>query len=64
MRLLATQTVQQRRERAKREINERLRTLIAAYRNPGGSFTGNLAVDPTYLRELHQSGAEGAESDE
>lgn len=64
VRLLAMQTVQQRRERANRQINERLRTLIAAYRTLGGSFTGNLAVDPTHLRDLHQSGAEGAEVDD
>ena len=52
IRLLAMQTVQQRRERENRQINERLRTLIAAYKTLGGSFTGNLAVDPTHLRDL------------
>lgn len=52
IRLLFMQTVQQRRERANRQINERLRTLIAAYKTLGGSFTGNLAVDPTHLRDL------------
>lgn len=52
IRLLAMQTIQQRRERENRQINERLRTLIAAYKMLGGSFTGNLAVDPTHLREL------------
>ena len=52
IRLLVMQTVQQRRERENRQINERLRTLIAAYRTLGGSFTGNLAVDPTHLRDL------------
>jgi uncharacterized membrane protein YgcG len=35
-----------------RQINERLRTLIAAYKVLGGSFTGQLTVDPTHLREL------------
>jgi uncharacterized membrane protein YgcG len=35
-----------------RQINERLRTLIAAYRTLGGSFTGQLTVDPTHLRDL------------
>src|SRR5690606_8387580 len=45
-------TIQQRRERANRQINERLRTLIAAYKVLGGSFTGNLTVDPQHLREL------------
>ena len=39
-----------------REINERLRTLIAAYRTLGGSFTGDLAVDPAHLRDLRRAG--------
>ena len=52
IRLLIMQTVQQRRERENRQINERLRTLIAAYKTLGGSFTGDLAVDPTHLRDL------------
>lgn len=52
IRLLAMATIQQRRERDNRQINERLRTLIAAYKTLGGSFTGNLAVDPTHLRDL------------
>jgi hypothetical protein len=51
LRLVAMQTIQQRRERENRQINERLRTLIAAYKTLGGSFTGNLAVDPTHLRD-------------
>ena len=54
IRLLMMFTVQQRRERMNRQINERLRTLIAAYRTLGGSFTGNLAVDPTHLRDLRR----------
>lgn len=52
LRLLMMLTIQQRRERMNRQINERLRTLIAAYRTLGGSFTGNLAVDPRHLRDL------------
>jgi hypothetical protein len=52
IRLLAMQTIQQRRERENRQINERLRTLIAAYKTLGGSFTGDLTVDPTHLRDL------------
>ncbi|WP_144630877.1 hypothetical protein [Bordetella genomosp. 13] len=52
IRLLVMQTLQQRRERENRQINERLRTLIAAYKTLGGSFTGNLAVDPRHLRDL------------
>jgi hypothetical protein len=54
IRLLAMQVIQQRRERENRQINERLRTLIAAYKTLGGSFTGNLAVDPSHLRDLRQ----------
>ena len=52
IRLLLMETVQQRRQRENRQINERLRTLIAAYKALGGSFTGNLAVDPTHLRDF------------
>jgi uncharacterized membrane protein YgcG len=61
IRLLVMMTVQQRRERMNRQINERLRTLIAAYRTLGGSFTGDLAVDSTHLRDLRQpvGGLEG-----
>jgi type II secretory pathway pseudopilin PulG len=58
IRLLLMQTVQQRRERANRQINERLKTLIAAYKTLGGSFTGNLSVDPSHLRELRRAEAE------
>lgn len=60
IRLLAMQTIQQRRERENRQINERLRTLIAAYKTLGGSFTGDLAVDPTHLRELRRRAASDA----
>lgn len=52
IRMLMMQTIQQRRERMNRQINERLKTLIAAYRTLGGSFTGRLTVDPTHLRDL------------
>lgn len=62
IRLLVMQVVQQRRERENRQINERLRTLIAAYKILGGSFTGDLAVDPTHLRELRRQGAAVAEA--
>lgn len=54
VRLLTMFTIQQRRERMNRQINERLRTLIAAYKTLGGSFTGNLAVDPTHLRDVRR----------
>ena len=60
VRLLVMQTVQQRRERENRQINERLKTLIAAYKTLGGSFTGQLAVDPRHLRELRQAPADAA----
>jgi len=56
IRLVAMYTIQQRRERDNRQINERLRALIAAYKVLGGSFTGNLAVDPTHARDLRQRG--------
>ncbi|WP_296280179.1 hypothetical protein [Pseudoxanthomonas sp.] len=52
IRLLVMQTVQERRARENRQINERLRTLIAAYKVLGGSFTGSLDVDPRHLRDL------------
>jgi uncharacterized membrane protein YgcG len=61
VRLVMMQTIQQRRERMNRQINERLKTLIAAYRTLGGSFTGELTVDPTHLRELRQSPAQAAQ---
>jgi uncharacterized membrane protein YgcG len=54
IRLLVMQTLQRRRERENRQINERLRTLMAAYKTLGGSFTGDLSVDPTHLRELRE----------
>ena len=52
IRLLVMHGVQQRRERQNRQINERLKTLITAYKTLGGSFTGDLAVDPSHLRDL------------
>jgi hypothetical protein len=63
IRLLMMFTIQQRRERMNRQINERLRTLIAAYKVLGGSFTGKLTVDPTHLRDLRRPGETIAESD-
>jgi hypothetical protein len=54
VRLLVMFTIQQRRDRENRQINERLRTLIAAYKVLGGSFTGDLSVDPTHLRDLRR----------
>lgn len=56
IRIVVMLSVQQRRERQNRQINERLKTLIAAYKVLGGSFTGELAVDPSHLRELRTRG--------
>jgi hypothetical protein len=56
--------IQQRRERQNRQINERLRTLIAAYKVLGGSFTGDLRVDPTHLGDLRRGKAAEGEPDE
>lgn len=61
IRLLVMHGVQQRRERQNRQINERLKTLIAAYKTLGGSFTGDLAVDPSHLRGLRRQ-ADAAEA--
>ena len=52
IRLVFMQTLQRKRERENRQINERLKTLIAAYKTLGGSFTGDLTVDPKHLREM------------
>jgi heme exporter protein D len=60
IRLLVMQRVQRRRERENRQINERLKTLIAAYKTLGGSFTGDLAVDPSHLRDLRARAASTA----
>ena len=59
IRLAVMQVVQQRRERANRQINERLKALIAAYKILGGSFTGTLSVDPTHRRDLRHAAAGG-----
>lgn len=58
IRLLMMQTIQQRRERGNRQINERLRSLIAAYKTLGGSFTGELSVDPRHLRDVRRRASE------
>lgn len=59
IRLLTQMTFQQRRERMNRQINERLRTLIAAYKVLGGSFTGDLTVDPAHRRDLRRRDQDG-----
>ena len=55
VRLMFMQTLQRRRERENRQINERLKTLIAAYKTLGGSFTGSLQVHPTHVRDLNRT---------
>lgn len=66
LRLVMMIEVQRRRERMNRQINERLRTLISAYKTLGGSFTGDLAVDPRHRRDflppVAEIEAEGAAS--
>jgi len=52
IRLVMMTTIQQRQQRQNRQINERLKTLIAAYKVLGGSFTGRLSVDPRHLRDI------------
>jgi type II secretory pathway component PulJ len=59
IRLVMMMTFQQRRERANRQINERLKTLMAAYKVLGGSFTGDLSVDPRHMRQLRRAGSGG-----
>lgn len=64
IRMVMMLTLQQRQQRMNRQINERLKTLIAAYRTLGGSFTGELTVSPVHLRDLKTAAAtpeEGAE---
>ena len=63
VRLLFMQTIQKRRERENRQINERLRSLMAAYKTLGGSFTGNLTVSPVHLREA-RAAAQASDSAE
>lgn len=58
IRLLMMMTLQQRRERQNRQINERLKALIAAYKTLGGSFTGTLTVSPLHLRDLKRPAGE------
>lgn len=56
IRLVFMQTMQRRRERENRQINERLKTLIAAYKTLGGSFTGELQVSPAHRRDVGDPG--------
>ncbi len=52
IRLVMMTTIQQRQQRQNRQINERLKTLMAAYKVLGGSFTGRLSVEPRHLRDI------------
>lgn len=63
VRLVFMQSIQRKRERENRQINERLKVLIAAYKTLGGSFTGELSVDPAHLRELRRQAGDSAELD-
>jgi uncharacterized membrane protein YgcG len=61
IRLLFMHVVQRRRERENRQVNERLKVLIAAYKTLGGTFTGDLTVDPSHLRDQRARGADAAD---
>ncbi|WP_323015758.1 hypothetical protein [Devosia sp.] len=64
IRLIMMMTIQQRQQRLNRQINERLKTLIAAYKTLGGSFTGRLEVSPAHKRDRHhKAGEAGPEED-
>ena len=60
IRIVMMLTIQQRQQRMNRQINERLKTLISAYKVLGGSFTGRLTVNPEHLRDLKLRAAESA----
>ena len=60
IRIVMMLTIQQRQQRMNRQINERLKTLIGAYKVLGGSFTGRLTVNPEHLRDLKLRAAEPA----
>lgn len=62
IRLLVMTTIQQRQQRMNRQINERLKTLMAAYKVLGGSFTGRLSVDPRHLRDIRAAEKAAAET--
>ncbi|WP_333829332.1 hypothetical protein [Pararhodobacter sp.] len=59
IRVLVMLTLQQRQQRMNRQINERLKTLMAAYRTLGGSFTGELTANPRHLRDMRLPADEG-----
>ena len=55
LRVVLMMTVQERRQRQNRQINERLKVLIAAYKTLGGSFTGDLTVSPQHMRDVRRA---------
>lgn len=59
IRVLVMLTIQQRQQRMNRQINERLKTLISAYRTLGGSFTGELTVNPAHLKSTRDRTMDG-----
>jgi uncharacterized membrane protein YgcG len=61
IRVVMMLTIQQRQQRMNRQINERLKNLIAAYKTLGGSFTGQLTVNPAHLRDQRVSPEESQE---
>lgn len=63
IRLVMMMTIQQRQQRLNRQINERLKTLIAAYKVLGGSFTGTMTVDPAHKRDVRAVEAAGGEDE-
>lgn len=61
VRIVMILTLQARQQRMNRQINERLKTLIAAYKVLGGSITGELTVSPVHLKDLRQEPDEAGE---
>lgn len=51
IRVVMMLTLQSRQQRMNSTINERFKTLIAAYRVKGGSFIGELSINPAHLRD-------------
>lgn len=64
IRIVMMMTLQARQQRMNRQINERLRVLMAAYKVLGGSFTGRLTVDPSHLGGSRRAAQDLAEPGE
>lgn len=64
IRIVMMMTLQARQQRMNRQINERLRVLMAAYKVLGGSFTGRLTVDPSHLGGSRRTAEDLAEPGE